>query len=387
MATNAATNRGRSGWKELAASSLYHTGMLRVIQSISRSYELRSLPNRRLPHWHEVAGPKFVILCYHRIGSGGVPLYSGLASEVFEAQIRFLQKHYRIISLDELYHEMQNPTSCEQMVAITFDDGYRDLFTHAFPILKRYRVPATVYLTVGAIETGEAAWYDRIFVGLEVFSGNQLEVVLERPRVFQLDSIEARIDAGVAIIGYLRGMPDQIRREWCTSFEKRIPVHPEKLNNCMLTWEHVRAMHQQGISFGSHTMTHPVFSRVPPEDMMKELLESKQVIEAKIGSPVRDFAYPFGKPADYGPQPEDLLRRCGYRTAVTTTEGINTTGANLYALRRTQIGEEQSVAMFVFQLNQLFLYDNQGQGPDANGTMAHAEQKARRSSDRREFQG
>jgi len=331
---------------------------LPVIQKLSRSFALRISPKQFLPRWQYASGPKCSVLCYHRIGSGGVPLYSALPPEIFEAQVRFLQEHYRIVSLDELFASIQNPVSLEQAVTITFDDGYRDLYTQAFPILQKYKIRATIYLTVGSIETGKAAWYDRIFVALKSFSGDQLNIILGRPRLFHLGSLEARIKAGVEIVGYLRTLPDQRRREWCASFETQIPISAEELSNCMLRWDQVKAMHQAGISFGSHTMTHPVFSRVPPPEMEQELLQSKQIIESKIGSPVKDFAYPFGQPSDCGSEDGELLVRCGYRTAVTTTNGVNVPGVNPYYLRRTQIGEERSLAIFVIKLNQLFFCGN-----------------------------
>ena len=358
MAREAITNRRRPGWKELTATGLYRTGMLRMAQKLSRSYELRMSPKQLLPRLRYVSGSKFAILCYHRIGSGGVPLYSALPPEIFEAQVRFLREHYRIVSLDELFVGIQNPVSLEQAVTITFDDGYRDLYTQAFPILQKYKIRATIYLTVGSIETAQAAWYDRIFVALKSLPSNQLEIVLERPRIFQFDSLEARIRAGIEIVAYLRTLPDKRRRDWCISLERQIPVPEQELADRMLTWAQVNAMQQEGIAFGSHTMTHPVFSRVPPAEMERELLESKQILEARIGVPIKDFAYPFGKPSDCGPGAPELLARCGYRTAATTTEGVNVAGVNPYSLRRTQIGEERSLAMFVFKLNQLFLCDS-----------------------------
>lgn len=366
MAPKRSTTSTMSGWKDLVAAGLYRTGMLRAIQGFSRYYELRTSPGRALPRLHKVSGPKFAILCYHRVGSGGVPLYSELAPEVFEAQMRFLRRHYRIVSLDQLYREIQNPITRDQAVAITFDDGYGDLYTHAFPILRKYQIPATIYLIVSSIETGEAAWYDRIFVALQSFSGDQLEVVFEKPRSLKLDSFEARIQAGVEIVGYLRTLPDARRREWCALLEERIPVPAGKLSNCMLTWEQIKTMHQAGIAFGSHTMTHPVFSRVPPPEMVKELSESKEIIEAKIGSAVSDFAYPFGMPRDCGHDGAKLLAHCGYRTAVTTSEDVNTTGADPYFLRRTQIGEQCSLAMFALRLRQRFFQDNYSERPNTD---------------------
>lgn len=354
MAPEKTIKSHRSEWKKLTATGLYRTGILNLIQRLSRSYELRAAPGQLIPHLHKSSGAKFAILCYHRIGTGGVPLYSELPPEIFEAQVRFLKERYRVVSLDEMYREMQNPVSREQMVAITFDDGYRDLYNYAFPILQRYGIPATIYLIINSMETGEAPWYDKIFVALDSLTKNRLEVVLERPRVFELYSREARITAGSEIVGYLRTLPDQLRREWCLAFNEQIPVSAEKLTNCMLTWEQVRAMFQAGVSFGSHTMSHPVFSRLPPAEMEAELQVSKRILEERINAPVHDFAYPFGKPEECGLEAGELLARCGYRSAVTTTEGVNSPNANPYRLRRTQIGEERSLAMFMLKLNQLF---------------------------------
>ena len=344
----------RPWWREAVAEGLYHSGALRILQTLSRRYEIAFGNRRKMQLLRRATRQKFAILCYHRIGTGGIPLFSELPTEVFEAQMRFLRLCYRIVSLDEICAELERPTRNGHAVAVTFDDGYRDLYSHALPILKRYQIPATVFLPVVSIETGQVPWYDRIFLALKVFSKNHLELTLDRPRTFQLHSHQARLHAAAEIIQYLRTLPDLDRKAHCERLEEQVKLPSEELKDRMLTWDQVRVMGRAGITFGSHTMTHPVVSRLTEEQLETELCESKQLLEERIATPTRHFAFPFGKPADCGEAALPVLIRCAYRSAATTVEGTNAPGDSLYALRRTQVVNERSVPMFAFKLNQLF---------------------------------
>jgi CelD/BcsL family acetyltransferase involved in cellulose biosynthesis/peptidoglycan/xylan/chitin deacetylase (PgdA/CDA1 family) len=341
-------------WKEKLGAALHRTGLLRGVQAVSRRFELQPGRSSLPTHWRTASVPKFVILCYHRVGSGGVPLYSGLEPEVFEAQMDFLRQRYRIVSLETLAQELLHSGPPEQSVAVTFDDGYRDVYTYAFPVLQKYRIPATIYLTADVIEANSVAWYDRIFLALGIAPGEKLDVVLDRPRRFLLPSSAARLRAAEEIISYLRTLPNEKCREFCADLEKLIPLPVEDTANRMLTWEQIRTMQRGGVSFGSHTLTHPAISRLQPSELDYELRESKAKLEERLGVPVQDFAYPFGKPADYENTP-DAVMGCGYRTASTTNWGINTPGVNLLELRRVSIGEERRLSTFAMRLAQLFL--------------------------------
>ena len=344
----------RPRWREAMAEGLYHSGGLRLLQAFFRRYEFAPGNCRKLQPLRRAMLPKFAILCYHRVGIGGIPLFSELPPEVFEAQMRFLRRYYRVVSLDEICEEMERPTKNGHAVAVTFDDGYRDLYTQALPILKRYQIPATVFLPVVSIEAGQVPWYDRIFLALKVFSKNHWELTLDRPRTFQLFSHQARLRAATEIIQYLRTVPDLDRKAHCQSLEEQVTLPSEELRDRMLTWDQVRAMRGAGITFGSHTMTHPVVSRLTEEQLASELGQSKQLLEQRIAAPARHFAFPFGKRADCGEAALPVLVRYGYRSAATTVEGNNVPGDNLYALRRTQVGNERSVPVYAFKLNQLF---------------------------------
>lgn len=353
--TTAYTKGLKEMCRRTVASVLYHTGLLNIARRLESSHQLYSVPGSRWPKLRRLAGSKFGILCYHRVGTEGVPLFSRLGPNVFAAQMRFLKKYYRLVSLGQLCSELQEARPVKPTLAITFDDGYRDLYTHAYPVLQKYQIPATIYLIGRSMETGEAPWYDRIFAALSAADGPRLEVGLATPRRFALSSSAARAAAAWEIVCHLRSIPDAERRVWCAEFERRVQVPEKELQDRMLNWEQVRVMQRGGVFFGAHTMTHPSVSQLAPSAMEEELRMSKQILEDGLGSAVEDFAYPFGKPSDCGAASEDCLLRCGYRSAVTTTAGANMVGANLMALRRLQIGDDPSLPMFAVTIDRLFL--------------------------------
>jgi peptidoglycan/xylan/chitin deacetylase (PgdA/CDA1 family) len=345
----------RPKWRDAVAAVLLHTGALRILQTLTRRFELEASTRGRGLRSRRSGRPKFLVLCYHRIGTAGIPLFSELPPNVFEAQMRYVRRRYRVLSLDELCEEMEKPSGKGDAVAVTFDDGYRDLYSHALPVLRKYQIPATIFLPVTCIETGQVPWYDRIFLALQVFPKDKFEIDLDCRRSFQLTSFHTRLQAAAEIIQYLRTLPDDRRKEYCAGLEERIILPQDELRDRMLTWEQIRAMGREGINFGSHTMTHPAVSQLTASQLDSELGESKRVLENRIGSPAVHFAYPFGKPADCGTVARPVLLRNGYRSAATTVEGTNEPGDNCFELRRSQIGNERSFPMFAFKLNQMFL--------------------------------
>jgi peptidoglycan/xylan/chitin deacetylase (PgdA/CDA1 family) len=345
--------------REIIAKSLHRTGSLRVLEHLARTYEFRLEENSHRPHFSRATTGKYVILCYHRIGTGGIPYYSELPAKEFEKQMRFLSAHYRILPLGQLLKEMADPSAKTQAVALTFDDGYRGLYNEALPILTKYKIPATVYLTAGAIESGDPAWYDKIFLTVLVYPKDTLEIQLDAPRRFPLPSKQARLAAAVEIVSKLRRVSNLERRARCVELENLVSMPADGLADRMLNWKQVREMQQQGIEFGAHTMTHPAMSRLEPQEAERELRESKQLIEDRLQTPVQDFAYPFGQPWDCSPEVEQQIARMGFRSAVTTSWGVNRSGANPLALRRPQIGQEGSLSLYAFQMNQLFLRDEE----------------------------
>jgi peptidoglycan/xylan/chitin deacetylase (PgdA/CDA1 family) len=341
--------------QRVVASGLYHSGLLRMARRIEGTHQVLSVAGSRLPRLRRTPVSKFGVLCYHRVGTEGVPLFSRLEPAVFEAQMYYLKRNYRIVPLGQLWRELREGSQVTPTLAITFDDGYRDLYTYAFPVLEKYRIRATVYLIGRCMETGEAPWYDKIFVALAHACATTIELEMDGLRQFTLSTPTSRASAAWEIVCYLRSIPDLQRQKWCSLFEQRISPPVGQLEGRMLSWGHVRAMQRGGVSFAAHTMTHPSVSRLDPAAFHEEFVVTKRILEDGLDAPVEDFAYPFGRPADVSSEARDFLVRSGYRSAVTTIEGFNSPGGDPYMLNRLQIGDDQSMAWFALGVTRLFL--------------------------------
>jgi peptidoglycan/xylan/chitin deacetylase (PgdA/CDA1 family) len=336
----------------IGAHGAWRTGLLRMTQSFSERYEVGSSPNGTAVLQRAIS-PKFAILYYHRVGTQGVPFHSGMEPRLFEEQIRFLCKAYRIISMDQLCCELEDGGPKGQAVAITFDDGYRDVYTNAFPILRKYDVPATVYLTARAIETGEAPWYDRIFAAVMFSPSKTIRVDVDGLQLSSLASYD-KLKIATEIVTQLRRLPNDLRLKACASLERTMRLPGSELKDRMLTWRQIREMSRAQIFFGAHTMNHPVVSRLSAAERDHELWHSKRVLEERLQSAVDHFAFPFGSPADIDSNACSLLSSFGYRSAVSTVMGVNTPSTNRYLLRRVG-GEEPSTARLALLLRWVFL--------------------------------
>jgi peptidoglycan/xylan/chitin deacetylase (PgdA/CDA1 family) len=360
----------RPAWREFAANLLHYSGGAALIRKISQRHIFAAAPGAggtaKAKKWQKVEGPRFAILCYHRIGTGGIPLFSDLPPAVFEAQVKFLRRHYRIVSLSQLCDEIERPSrpphqgqagqadQAGQAIAITFDDGYKDLYFEALPILQKYKVPATIFLPVTSIEKNEPLWYDRIFLLFTVFPGDRIQVECDRPRTFALPNQSARIAAAAEVIGWLRTLPEDQRKRECERLESKAELPREMLKDRMLTWDQIREMRAASVEFGAHTLTHPVVSRLTQEQLEHEIVDSKSILEARINEGVQHFAFPFGKAADCGSAAFSVISKAGFRSASITEEGVNGPGSNLLALNRVSLGEERHLPMFALKMAQLF---------------------------------
>jgi peptidoglycan/xylan/chitin deacetylase (PgdA/CDA1 family) len=310
-------------WRHMVAAGLYQTGLVRAFQAVSRHYEYAS-DNGGGQHLRRAQKAKCVIIGYHSVGTHGFPHYCRLPRRVFAEQMRYIKRRYRVLSLRQMMEELEDPKADGQSVVVTFDDGYLGTYTDAFPVLKDYAIPATVYLTAGAIESGEVAWYDQIFSRFQR-APSEVSITLDVRRTFRLTDFASRVTAAAAVVSYLRTVPDMERQRWCESFGKVIPVPNTELRGSMMSWDQVREMCHSGTSFGCHTMTHPVLSRLTPAALQQEIAESKWLIENRLGVQVDDLAFPFGDCASLGAK---VLSSFGLRTAATAILGVNGPGGD-----------------------------------------------------------
>ena len=280
---------------------------------------------------------RFQILIYHKISPDAHPFFRPLDPALFEKQIAFLRDSYNILNLQELVERSQHGEIPERAVAITFDDGYRDNYTWALPVLKKYSVPATLFVTTGAIGNRQVLWYDRIFDAFRYATTKRAHLRNLKEFEVDLDSEASAKRSLELTIRRAKQLAGGARLKLVEEIEQTL--QPDLRSNSrvpMLSWDEIREMQQAGVRFGSHTVTHPILSRVEKAQLKMELTESKMELEAHLKMPVVGFAYPNGQPSDYNEDVKKLLWEAGYLYAVTTNPGFNTVYQDPLELRRGQ---------------------------------------------------
>jgi peptidoglycan/xylan/chitin deacetylase (PgdA/CDA1 family) len=274
--------------------------------------------------------PRAVILGYHSIqdrpedytDSLGHGL--ALATSIFVRHVEMIARKYNPVSIAEillfLRGEKQLP---KNSVAVTFDDGYRDNFEIAGPILQRFGIPATFYLTAGWIGTSEIPWFCRLRHAFATTSKSQWSDPV-RGQSWDLLDPKCRDAALLAAFDLGAALNNHACRSLVQTVEEQLDVAPLTFSeSLMMTWDQARKLHDAGHIIGSHTMTHPNVAHIKNGQAMRwELVESKRQIEENLHAPVAHFCYPHpGLKPQWTQKTREIAREAGYQTAGTTAGG------------------------------------------------------------------
>lgn len=283
------------------------------------------------------------ILMYHRFGEGG------RLRPQFERQCRHLRRHYRVLELREVARRLADGSRFPpHAVVITVDDGHADFYREAYPVLRRWGLPATLYLTTGYLDGRCWLWFDLVDYLFEQTGAARLE--LEFLGAMELRSAGAKRAAAEAVKEAALRMPNTAREELMAGLPRALKVDvpprpPARWEP--LSWDQVREMASGGIEFGAHTLTHPILSRVADEGRLeREIREPKQRIEQELGRETLHFCYPNGQPGDYTPAIVERVRQAGFQTAVTAEQGLNPAGASRYLLKRVPVEPDRDWGVF-----------------------------------------
>ncbi len=306
-----------------------------------------------------------LILNYHRIGEPAQsPFDRALFSatpEQFEAQVAWLTHHFDVIGADDLENVLSQRRG--RFVMLTFDDGYRDNYETAFPILRRHGITATFFLATGFLDQPRLPWWDEIAwmvrrtrrwsVDLSAW-GTDAVAVDDPDRtecIHRLLTTYKRLsgDRSEAFLDFLADVLET----------GRAPQHrAEKL---WMTWNMVREMHAAGMHFGGHTVNHPVLANLNEPSQAAEIRGAKTRIEHELGTTIELFSYPVGKPETFTETTRRLLEQHGYRWAFSYHGGYVSFRAgsrdwDRWALPRVAVETDLSRAQFrsLLSVPQLF---------------------------------
>ncbi len=279
-----------------------------------------------------------MILAYHRISTVKPDHYLlrhlFVEPSMFEKQVVYLKKNYRVVSLDE-FECLFTRKAFHNCVVITFDDGYEDTYRHAFPILKKHHLPATVFPTTAYLGTRRAFWWERLSYILLHARTKRLRFRQGRTAFnIQLKTPAMKQKAFFALSALFKDgneADNNATLQWLS--EKLGTALPEN-GSRKLQWKQVREMAGQRIGFGAHTETHPRLAHMDGFRLDEELSGPKKTLEENLGREIRAFAYPYGSRADFGTRSRKALIRAGYKIALTMTNMPVDASSDPYALPR-----------------------------------------------------
>jgi peptidoglycan/xylan/chitin deacetylase (PgdA/CDA1 family) len=284
------------------------------------------------------SGQRLIILIYHRASEGDL-----------HRHLLYFRRHYRMLHLEEALEELYTPAEERKRkqlrdrrtpMVLTFDDGYHDNYTHAFPLACKLKVPITIFLNPAYIENERYFWWTE---GDYLVQHAAVDQVMVDGMSYQLDQPEGRKALTKMIFDRSCHAKSVAEREAFLEMMREVLEVPSAVppgEEVALRWAEIQEMQESGwVSFGGHTMHHPVLGYLAdPVEVEREVIECRRVIEQQLGHPVRTFAYPFGKAEHYGEEGLRAVGKAGFSWALTTIYGINTPQSDPLQLHRV-VGE------------------------------------------------
>jgi len=268
---------------------------------------------------------KILVLTYHRFSDQ--PRGGFTHAGAFAEQLEYLRAHYTIVPLSAVgRHLIDGEPLPNAPAAITIDDGYRDAYEVAFPILRRHRAPATLFAATDFIDRKGWLWTDKLrYVEARKRPSSVLDARRANEELKRLPNEEK--DQRIAAIAQDAGVA-------------MLALPPADCGP--ITWDQAREMVSAGIEIGSHTVTHPILTHLDSVQLGYELQQSRSRLEHVLDREVALFCYPNG---DYNARVRSAVEQAGYRIAVTTEGGLNDPATDPLALRR--IHTERDFTRFV----------------------------------------
>lgn len=301
--------------------------------------------------------PGGLILLFHRVTTLPVdPQWLAVPPPLFEEQLQVVRRAGRVMALAELVGHVRRGRVPRRAIVVTFDDGYLDNLEHAKPLLERYDVPATVFVSSGGAERDREFFWDDLSRLLLPPGGGlrgQIHVTVGATRhSWTLDaagdhqgwnvSLPPRTAAQRAyaeLCALIKPLPDGARAEAVAQVSAQMAAPAVvRASHAMMTRQQWRELAAGGlIDVGAHTVTHPMLSQLPADAQLDELTSSKRDLEDVLERPVRSLAYPFGGVVDYDATTMALARDAGFDAACANVAGQVGRRSDLYQLPRVLV--------------------------------------------------
>ena len=278
-----------------------------------KSLITKSYPILKFAKWLTRNTPK--IMMYHSFSECEKNGY--VSKQHFEWQLQTIKRHSTPVSLIDLATAYENKKPVpKNAVVITIDDGYKNVYDYAFPLLKKYQIPATFFVTTNFIDQTDWLWPDKVKWLLN--NTNTKETHIE------FDGFRTELCFG-ALNHLCLNLENAKKLRFIEHLAKQLdvtlPVNtPSEFAAC--TWQELKEMQSNGIEVGSHTLSHPSLGQVSVDQAHLEIEQSLAVINSNLGDVARTFCYPNGQPTDYNASILKIVEAAGYKAGVTAFPDI-----------------------------------------------------------------
>ncbi|HHH30080.1 MAG TPA: hypothetical protein ENK57_17285 [Polyangiaceae bacterium] len=318
-----------------------------IFDTARLSATLLALRARTRPVW-------LTILTYHRVGApdpDATPLPDetyDASSATFAEQLQFLSQHFQFVTTSDVLGFLDGGSLPPNPVMLTFDDGYIECLTEALPLMTDYGATGTFFIATDAIDERKLFWWDKLYLLVERATADP--IVLDYPKSMLLKRDEA-YDVLNRLVKTHRGLDLE---RFLDHLEERsgasVPRHEEKAlaDATLMTWEQIDELARAGMDVESHTRTHRVVQTLLPDQLEAELRGSREILEERLGRPVRTLAYPVGFPIDGDATIRRALEDAGYDVAYSNMTGAQPCLGKVdpFDVRRIAMTEEYRAAMF-----------------------------------------
>ncbi|NNE66287.1 MAG: polysaccharide deacetylase family protein [Pyrinomonadaceae bacterium] len=294
--------------------------------------------------FHFLKRNELLILTYHRFSEEPSP--TTVSREELQEHLSYLKKNTNVVSLDDAVQMISEESDLpENPVAITIDDGYRDAYDIAFPLLGKYKLPATLYVITNFLNREIWLWTDLMRFIFSTTSKTEFESDIGNGKFHvELLDDDSRIDAAALVNSHLKKVSDETKNEAIRQFADDLGVEVPSVPPSgyeAIDWEQAREMDRAGLTIECHTVNHPILTKIPGEELERELSESKKMISRELGRECRHFCYPNGV---FDSKIRDAVERAGFESAVSTRYGFCKPGDDRYQLKR--IDSQPKIANF-----------------------------------------
>jgi peptidoglycan/xylan/chitin deacetylase (PgdA/CDA1 family) len=315
-----------------------------------------------------------VVLMYHRVltlkemqGSGSHPSIM-IERETFAKQMGLVKRRFKVLSIEEFTRRMEHKIPFENSSClITFDDGWKDNYTHALPILKANEIPAVVFLPVNYIGQRRHFWHEALvqFFVLAVKTARKEPARAARLRevvaqtgcreIFDVLDEDPRPHIIEVISKNRKGLLPSVIDAALSDLSRELGVDDGDLEGIdrFVDWEEVVKMSQAGIEFGGHGAEHRLLSHLSTDEAREDIQRSKDVLDRQVKVATPTFSYPRGY---WTAQVVELVKASGFRLAFLAKGGSVSCQDDPYTLRRINIAQAgtESMPMFLARVVGLF---------------------------------